>query len=73
MRIIHEGRGGYIEISGRRYAIEHVGDGRFAIHFPSGNRHAGRAADLELLARLVSDEPTKWSLEERPRREPAAT
>lgn len=68
MRIVHQGRGGYVDIDGRRYAIEHVEGGRFCIHFPSGNRHAGRAADLALLATLVRDDPTKWAIDDRSRR-----
>lgn len=68
MRIVHEGRGGYIELDGRRYAIEHVEGGRFCIHFPSGNRHAHRARDRELLAKLARDEPETWAIDDRSRK-----
>jgi len=63
MRIVHEGRGGYIEIDGTRYVIEHVEGGRFCIYCPIGRRHARRAAHLEQLRQLVRDEPTKWALD----------
>lgn len=65
MRIVYEGRGGYIEIDGKRYIIEHVEGGRFCIHYPSGHRHAKRGADLEQLLRLVRDEPAKWTIDDR--------
>jgi hypothetical protein len=68
MRIVHEGRGGYIEIDGRRYCIEHTEGGRFCIHFPSGHRHATRPADLEQLRELVRAEPAHWELDDRTRR-----
>lgn len=67
MRIVHEGRGGYIELGDKRYVIEHVEGGRFAIHFPSGHRHAGRAADLKALRRLVREQPATWALDDRTR------
>lgn len=68
MRIVHEGRGGYIEIDGKRYVIEHVEGGRFCIHYPSGHRHANRGAHLHALLRLVAEEPTKWEIDDRTRR-----
>jgi hypothetical protein len=55
-RIVHQGRGGYIEIDGARYAIEHVGGGRFCIEVPSD------AAHLEALQRLVDQDPMTWAL-----------
>jgi hypothetical protein len=67
-KIVHEGRGGYVEIDDRRYPIEHVEGGRFAIAFPAGHRHAGRAHDREALEALVAAEPEKWTLDDRSRR-----
>ncbi len=61
MRIVHEGRGGYVELEGERYAIEHVADGRFCIHVPRG----GRAAHVEALMRLAAEDPTRWTIERR--------
>lgn len=62
--VVHEGRGGYVEIRGRRYVIEHVEGGRFCIHFPSGRR----ASDLEALEVLCASEPEKWWIERQPSR-----
>jgi hypothetical protein len=59
MRIVHQGRGGYIEIDGEQYAIEHVADGCFAIHIRARAPSAHRA----MLRELVAAEPQKWSLE----------
>ncbi len=70
MRIVHQGRGGFIEIDGSQYAIEHIEGGRFAIHFPSGQRHAKRDAHREALERLVREHPDQWSIEDRTRRPP---
>jgi hypothetical protein len=64
MRIVHEGRGGYIEIDGRRYVIEHVEAGRFCIHYPSGHRAEGRAKDLEQLSALVRNDPDTWAIKD---------
>ncbi len=61
--VVHEGRGGYVEVDGRRYVIEHVVDGRFCIHFPSGHRTRKRASDLEALEALCRSEPETWSIE----------
>jgi hypothetical protein len=55
--VVHEGRGGYVEVDGRRYAIEHIEGGRFCIQRPS--RHA---SDREALEALCRSEPEKWSL-----------
>jgi hypothetical protein len=63
VRIIHEGRGGYIEIDGRRYPIELVEGGQFAIHFPRGRRARGLAEDRAQLDALVAREPEKWAIE----------
>ena len=63
--IVHEGRGGYVEIEGARYPIDHVAEGRFVIQFPAGNRHPRRDAHRAALAALVADDPEKWALEDR--------
>ena len=67
MRIVHEGRGGFIEIEGKRYVIEHVEEGRFCIHYPGGHRHARLAQHLEALLQLVRDQPQNWAIEDRSR------
>lgn len=62
--VVHEGRGGYVSVGGRRYPIEHVEGGRFAIQFPAGHRHAGRADDRAALERLVRSDPARWAVED---------
>jgi hypothetical protein len=66
-RIVHEGRGGYVAIDDARYPIDHVDGGRFAIHFPAGNR-AGARRDVHLVAlvELCAADPQKWALEATP-------
>jgi hypothetical protein len=61
MRIVHEGRGGYIELDDRRYPIEHVEGGHFTIHYIAGKHSV--AEHLAALERLVDAEPDKWALE----------
>jgi hypothetical protein len=61
--VVHEGRGGYVEVDGRRYVIEHVQGGRFCIHVPSGRRTRERASDLEALEALCRSESEKWSID----------
>jgi len=76
VRIVHQGRGGHVEIEGARYPIDHVSEGRFVIQFPAGNRHPRRDAHRAALAALVADDPEKWALEDRsrgPRRGAART
>ena len=64
LRIVHEGRGGYIEIDGVRYAIEHVEGGRFSIHVLRNPRHAKQADHLAVLSELARGDPSRWQLEE---------
>ena len=61
MRIVHEGRGGYIELDDRQYPIEHVEGGRFSIHYAAGKRPVPE--HLAALQQLVDAEPDKWALE----------
>ena len=66
--VVHEGRGGRVEIEERRYAIEHINGGRFCIHFPDGNRHARLGQHLQALMALQASEPTRWHVENRSRK-----
>jgi hypothetical protein len=68
MRVVHEGRGGYVEFDDVRYPIEHVEGGCFAIHFPAGHRHAKVSAHRHALEALAQSDPAKWSLEDRSQR-----
>ena len=63
-----DARNDRIEVDGKRYAIEHVENGRFNIHYPGGQRHAALAEHFNVLSRLVSSEPAKWVIEDRSRR-----
>jgi hypothetical protein len=65
MRIVHEGRGGYIEIDDARYPIEHVGEGRFDIHVSRHKRDAARERHLRELEAFVAKEPDRWSIAKR--------
>lgn len=60
MHIVHQGRGGYIELDDRRYPIEHVEGGHFSIHYVAGKNPI--AEHLAALQRLVDAEPGKWAL-----------
>ena len=63
-RIVHEGRGGHVEIEGCRYAIEMLEGGRFCIHFPSGQRHPQRALHRAVLAQLAQARQPPWWVED---------
>jgi hypothetical protein len=65
LRVVHEGRGGYVELDERRYPIELVEGGRFCIHFSGHPRDPQRARHLAALEQLVRDEPQKWAIERR--------
>lgn len=67
LSVVHEGRGGHVEIEGARYPIEHVREGHFSIAFPAGNRR-NLQAHLEALTDLVRREPAKWSIDNRSKR-----
>lgn len=67
MRVVHQGRGGYIEIEDRRYPIEMGEGGRFSIHFSQPPRRRTAEADLAALEALVQQFPEKWALERRRR------
>lgn len=62
LKIVHEGRGGYIEVGGFRYGIELFDGGKFAIHFPCGNRSVKRFDHLRALNALCRNDPT-WAIE----------
>lgn len=66
--VVHEGRGGYVELDGARYPIDHVAEGCFCIHFPAGNRHANLQAHLEALNAFAEARSPKWYIENRSRK-----
>jgi len=65
--VVHQGRGGHVELEGRRYAIEHVQDGGFCIHFPCGHRHARLARHLAILTRFALTQNPPWQVINRSR------
>ena len=67
LEIVHEGRGGHVDVDGARYPIEHLEEGRFSIAFPAGNRRDLRA-HLDRLVRLVAEQPGRWTIENRSKR-----
>lgn len=63
IKIVHEGRGGYVELDGYCYTIDHVAEGRFCIHFPSGNKHGSLQNHFERLKAFADSRSPKWYLE----------
>lgn len=61
--VVHEGRGGHVAVGPRRYDLEHVEGGRFAIHVPA---RAPRD-DVDALRALVRRERGRFTLEGRGR------
>jgi len=62
IKTVHEGRGGYVELGGVRYTIDHVEGGVFCIHFPSGNKHPDPAAHRDALIAFAKSHDPKWYL-----------
>lgn len=57
IRIVHEGRGGHVEVDGVRHPLEHVGDGRFVIHVP-------RTSPLRrAIEAFVAEDPGRFAIE----------
>ena len=63
IKVVNRGRGGYVELEGKRYPIEMFGDGSFSIHFPCGNRHARLQAHLDELKKFSLNQNPQWSIE----------
>jgi hypothetical protein len=62
MRIVHQGRGGYIELDGCRYAIEHIQAGHFCIHFHN-SLFQKRHEHLAQLTEFAQAQEPKWYVE----------
>lgn len=65
MKVVHQGRGGFIEVEGFKFDIEMMATGpAFAIYFPR------REFDIKLnrirkkLDQLVTENPKKWVIQE---------
>lgn len=65
MRVVHEGRTGYVEIEGIRYDIEHLQRNQFCVHFPSGRRHAKLQMHLNALKKLAESQKQVWQIHNR--------
>jgi hypothetical protein len=68
IKVVHEGRGGYVEYQGYKYYIELVGAGHFCIGFPSGNRHKYMQQHLDLLKEYAQSREPAWYVENRCRK-----
>lgn len=60
VKIVHHGRGGYVELDGVRYTIDHVAGGVFCIHFPAGNTHAKLAEHRGELTAFAESRDPQW-------------
>lgn len=58
--VVHQGRGGYVEIDGKQYAIEMIAGGQFCIHFPCGHRHSKLKQHLIALMALAEANPNLY-------------
>lgn len=63
MNVVYRGRGGYVELDGKKYSIELVNNGSFCISFPDGNRHSKLQQHLEILTEFIEKEKPKWYIE----------
>jgi hypothetical protein len=70
VRVIHQGRGGYIEIDGYHYPIELVHGGSFIVHFPAGHRHKALQAHLDAITALAVLRDPPWHIDNRSRLAP---
>lgn len=64
IKVVHEGRGGYVEVEGCRYPIALEDGGRFTIFF-SGRGH--QASHLPLLEQFCQAQNPPWAVEQRKR------
>ena len=65
MNVVHQGRGGYIEIDGCQYPIELLQGGHFCILFPNKQRHRNSQQHLDALAAFARAQQPAWSVENR--------
>ncbi|NRR28660.1 hypothetical protein HSX11_00365 [Oxalobacteraceae bacterium] len=62
MQIVHEGRGGYVELAGHRFNIEHVDAGHFCISLPRGVQVAPELMDA--LKVFAAAQDPSWYVED---------
>jgi hypothetical protein len=65
VKVVHKGRGGYVEYEGKKYFIELANNGSFYISFPSGNRHSKLQLHLKILTKFAASKNPKWHVENR--------
>lgn len=73
MNLVHQGRGGYLEIDGYRYPITLEQGGHFCIVFPAGHRHNKLQAHLDALTAMAANKQPCWYLENRSKLKPSIT
>ncbi len=63
--VVHQGRGGYIEVSNYRFEIEmQGGEPHFCVYFPRRLLDKSLKNAREEIESLVNQEPEKWELAE---------
>lgn len=60
IKVVHEGRGGYVELESIRYVIDHVAEGSFCIHFRNGHRQKDLQKHFDALTAFAEDQEPKW-------------
>ena len=63
IKIVYEGRAGHLDYDDCSYEIEHINEGHFCIHFPSGNRHSKLQQHLNVLKDYAESRVPKWYVE----------
>ena len=54
IEIVHEDRGGHVELEGYRYSIKMLASGHFSIASPNGNRHNRLQSHLKQLIEFAA-------------------
>ncbi|MGB0496688.1 MAG: hypothetical protein ACPGJI_10045 [Kangiellaceae bacterium] len=65
INIVHQGRGGYIEVGNYHFEIEmQVGEPHFCIYFPRRSLDRSLNSVQKEIEALIAEEPEKWELAE---------
>jgi hypothetical protein len=62
VKVIHQGRGGYVEYKNQKFSIEHVNEGHFCIHFQKNESQTSKC--LAELKKFADSQVPKWYVEE---------
>ena len=68
IKVVHQGKSGYVELQGKRYSIEVFAGGHFLISFPCGNRHSKLQEHLEVLKEFAKKQNPEWAVENKSRK-----